>query len=94
MPALVLRDVTERPEAIAAGAVRLIGTDPAAVLGAARRILDDPQEHARMARVVNPYGDGHASERIVSILRGESWTPFEPGADATAGAGSGTDRAH
>ncbi|MEI8359773.1 MAG: UDP-N-acetylglucosamine 2-epimerase (non-hydrolyzing) [Deltaproteobacteria bacterium] len=94
VPALVLRDVTERPEAIAAGAVRLIGTDPAAVLGAARRILDDPQEHARMARVVNPYGDGHASERIVSILRGESWTPFEPGADATAGAGSGTDRAH
>lgn len=85
VPALVLRDVTERPEAIEAGAVRLIGTDPAAILGAARAILDDPRVHARMARVVNPYGDGHASERIVSILLGEPWTAFDPSAPVASG---------
>lgn len=78
VPALVLRDVTERPEAVEAGAVRLIGTDPGAILAAAARILDDPRERARMARVVNPYGDGLASSRIVSILLGEPWTPFAP----------------
>jgi len=80
VPALVLRDVTERPEAIEAGAVRLIGTDPAVILGAARAVLDDPAVHARMARVVNPYGDGQASARIVSILLGEPWVPFDPAA--------------
>ncbi|MFM8410159.1 MAG: non-hydrolyzing UDP-N-acetylglucosamine 2-epimerase, partial [Alphaproteobacteria bacterium] len=90
VPALVLRDVTERPEAIEAGAVRLIGTDPAAILEAARSILDDPRAHARMAQVVNPYGDGHASERIVSILLGEPWLPFDPATAARPDASSGT----
>lgn len=85
VPALVLRDVTERPEAIEAGAVRLIGTDPAAIVEAARSILDDPRAHARMARVVNPYGDGHASERIVSILLGEPWAAFDASAPARPG---------
>ena len=68
VPALVLRDKTERPEGVDAGALRLVGTDPARIVAAALRLLDDPAEHARMALVPNPYGDGHAAGRIVSIL--------------------------
>jgi UDP-N-acetylglucosamine 2-epimerase (non-hydrolysing) len=79
VPALVLRETTERPEAIAAGAVKLVGTDEDAIVESARAVLGDPTEHARMARAINPYGDGHAAERIVSILRGEAWSPFSPG---------------
>jgi UDP-N-acetylglucosamine 2-epimerase (non-hydrolysing) len=68
VPALVLRDKTERPEGVEAGALRLIGTDPARIVAEALRLLDDPAEHARMAAVPNPYGDGRAAERIVSVL--------------------------
>ncbi|HZR83330.1 MAG TPA: UDP-N-acetylglucosamine 2-epimerase (non-hydrolyzing) [Candidatus Binatia bacterium] len=76
VPALVLREVTERPEAIEAGAVRLVGVDSDAIAAAAGQLLRDREAWSRMARVVNPYGDGRASERIVAILRGEPWTPF------------------
>ncbi len=79
VPALVLRTTTERPEAVAAGAVRLVGVEEDAIVAAANRVLRDPIEHERMAQAVNPYGDGRASERIVSILGGESWGPFVPG---------------
>jgi UDP-N-acetylglucosamine 2-epimerase (non-hydrolysing) len=68
VPALVLRDKTERPEGVEAGALRLVGTDPARIVAEALRLLDDPAEHARMAAVPNPYGDGRAAERIVSVL--------------------------
>lgn len=68
VPVLVMRDVTERPEGLQAGTVRLVGTDCQTIVGEARRLLDDPHEHARMARAVNPYGDGHAAERIVQAL--------------------------
>jgi UDP-N-acetylglucosamine 2-epimerase (non-hydrolysing) len=78
VPALVLRDVTERPEAVEAGAVRLVGTRADEILAAAGELLDHPEVHARMAQVANPYGDGRASERIVAILRGEPWQPFTP----------------
>jgi UDP-N-acetylglucosamine 2-epimerase (non-hydrolysing) len=61
---LVLRDKTERPEAVEAGSVQLVGTDCASILNAATRLLDDPEAYAAMAHVHNPYGDGHASERI------------------------------
>jgi len=67
-PVLVLRRVTERPEAIEAGTARLVGTDPARIVAETRRLLDDPAAHAAMARAVNPYGDGHAAERIVAAL--------------------------
>jgi UDP-N-acetylglucosamine 2-epimerase (non-hydrolysing) len=67
-PVLVLREVTERPEAVEAGTARLVGTDTARILEEACKLMDDPQEHARMARAVNPYGDGHAAERIVEAL--------------------------
>ncbi len=68
VPVLVLRNVTERPEGLAAGCVRLVGTDPDAILAAARQLIDDPAEHARMAHAANPYGDGRAAGRIVAAL--------------------------
>lgn len=67
-PVLVMRDITERPEAIAAGTVRLVGTDRARIVGETVRLLDDPAEYGRMSRASNPYGDGHAAGRIVDIL--------------------------
>ncbi len=67
-PVLVMREVTERPEAIEAGTARLVGTDSERIVAEASKLMDDPQEHARMARAVNPFGDGHAAERIVAAL--------------------------
>jgi len=72
VPVLVMREVTERPEGITAGTVRLVGTDTNRIIAEARRLLDDPQAHIAMARAVNPYGDGHAAERIVDALLKES----------------------
>jgi UDP-N-acetylglucosamine 2-epimerase (non-hydrolysing) len=68
VPVLVLRETTERPEGVAAGTVRLVGTDKAKIIAETRRLLDDPAEHEKMARAVNPYGDGRAAERIVAAL--------------------------
>ena len=68
VPVLVLRQVTERPEGVEAGVVRLVGSDPGRILAEARRLLDDPAEHARMSRAANLYGDGHTAERIVQAL--------------------------
>ncbi|MFF8827979.1 non-hydrolyzing UDP-N-acetylglucosamine 2-epimerase [Streptomyces sp. NPDC015131] len=67
-PVLVLRDTTERPEAVRAGAARLAGTGPAAVHAAATALLDDPVLYRRMAAAPNPFGDGHAAERILDTL--------------------------
>jgi UDP-N-acetylglucosamine 2-epimerase (non-hydrolysing) len=67
-PVLVLRETTERPEAIEAGVARLVGTNPDAVYQAAALLLDDGDVYSAMARAVNPFGDGHAAERIVSRL--------------------------
>ena len=67
-PVLVARDTTERPEAIEAGAARLVGTDVAALFDAATALLDDAGLYASMASVVNPFGDGKAAERIVTRL--------------------------
>lgn len=68
-PVLVLRNTTERPEAVTAGTVRLVGTGREAVLAETRRLLDDPVYYRTMANAVNPYGDGHASWRIAQALR-------------------------
>ena len=68
-PVLVLRDETERPEAVAEGVVKLVGTKAERILAEAQRLLDDPRAYAAMARGVSPYGDGHAAERIVAVLR-------------------------
>jgi len=67
-PVLVLREVTERPEGVTAGTARVVGTDRARIVAAATELLTSPEAYARMANAVNPYGDGHASERILSAL--------------------------
>jgi len=68
-PVLVLRDVTERPEAVEAGTVKIIGTDFDRVYSEAKLLLTDKNEYDRMANAVNPYGDGNASKRIVSAIK-------------------------
>ena len=67
-PVLVLRETTERPEAVEAGTVRLVGTDEDLIVDEVSRLLTDPAAHEQMARAVNPYGDGHATVRISSAL--------------------------
>ena len=67
-PVLVMRETTERPEGIAAGTARLVGTDPDRIVAEATRLLDDRDAYAAMARAHNPFGDGHAAERIVELL--------------------------
>lgn len=68
-PVLVMREVTERPEGIAAGTARLVGTDPQIIEREAARLLDDDAAHAAMSLAHNPYGDGTASAQIASILQ-------------------------
>lgn len=68
-PVLVMRDSTERPEAVDAGTVELVGTDTDRIVDRATRLLDDPEAYAAMARAHNPYGDGRAAERILAYLR-------------------------
>ncbi len=68
VPVLVLREVTERPEGVQSGTVRLVGTDMQRIVGEARRLLDDPAAYRAMAKAANPYGDGHAAQRIVDAL--------------------------
>lgn len=87
-PVLVLRDTTERPEAIAAGTARLVGTDPQHVVREVRRLLHEPGAYDAMAHAVNPYGDGFAAARVVHALarhlglRSEPVEEFSPGARA------------
>lgn len=68
-PVLVMRDTTERPEAVTSGTVRLVGTGYDSIVGWVSRLLDDPDEYSRMSRAVNPYGDGRACGRIIASLR-------------------------
>ncbi len=68
VPVLVMRAVTERPEGVLAGTVRLVGTDQQVIVTQARRLLDDPQAYAAMAQAINPYGDGKAAMRIVNAI--------------------------
>ncbi|UOV00690.1 non-hydrolyzing UDP-N-acetylglucosamine 2-epimerase [Pseudoxanthomonas mexicana] len=67
-PVLVMRDTTERPEAIAAGTVRLVGTERSTIAREANRLLDDPDAYAAMSRAHNPYGDGQSAGRIVRVI--------------------------
>lgn len=70
-PVLVMRETTERPEGIEAGTVRLVGTDPGKIEQDVARLLDDESAYAEMAGQKNPYGDGHAAERIVNVLQND-----------------------
>jgi UDP-N-acetylglucosamine 2-epimerase (non-hydrolysing) len=67
-PVLVLRNTTERPEAVEAGTARLVGTGVDAIVSACEQLLTDPDAYRAMAQARNPFGDGHASERILDIL--------------------------
>jgi UDP-N-acetylglucosamine 2-epimerase (non-hydrolysing) len=69
-PVLVMRDTTERPEAVAAGTVKLVGTDVDRITREVARLLDEPETYTAMARRHYPYGDGRASERILEDLIG------------------------
>lgn len=71
-PVLVMRNTTERPEAVEAGTVRLVGTDPERIRTEALRLLGDDAAHAEMARALNPYGDGKAAARIAAHLAAEA----------------------
>jgi UDP-N-acetylglucosamine 2-epimerase (non-hydrolysing) len=82
-PVLVLRDTTERPEAVSAGTVRLVGTEETAIVGATRTLLHDECAYRAMANAVNPYGDGHAAARTVAAMAhffglGERLEEFRP----------------
>ncbi len=72
-PVLVMRDTTERPEAVEAGTVKLVGTDEARIISEVFVLLDDSNEYLRMSRSHNPYGDGLAAQRISKILQEENW---------------------
>jgi UDP-N-acetylglucosamine 2-epimerase (non-hydrolysing) len=74
-PVLVMRNATERPEAIASGAAKLVGTSVDSIVAEANRLLRDPEEYKRMASAPNPYGDGQAAGRIVDIILGELGRP-------------------
>ena len=69
-PVLVMRDTTERPEGIAAGTAKLVGTDRDVIIKETARLLDDEDHYLAMARAHNPFGDGQASERIADIIEG------------------------
>ncbi|ABC98336.1 UDP-N-acetylglucosamine 2-epimerase (non-hydrolyzing) [Thermostichus sp. MS-CIW-21] len=77
-PVLVLRQTTERPEAIAAGTARLVGAHPEKILEAARELLTDPQAYARMAQAQNPFGDGTAARQICHIIERQFNSPSSP----------------
>lgn len=68
IPVLVMRETTERPEGVEAGILKLVGTDTDRITNEANRLLDDASAYAQMAKAANPYGDGHAAERIVEAL--------------------------
>jgi UDP-N-acetylglucosamine 2-epimerase (non-hydrolysing) len=68
VPVLVLRNVTERGEGVAAGTLRLVGTDPERITETALNLLNDPGEYQQIAQATNPYGDGQASRYIIETL--------------------------
>lgn len=68
-PVLVMRDTTERPEALSAGTVKLVGTDYDKIVNEVSHLIDDKDHYEKMSKTVNPYGDGHACERIVNRLK-------------------------
>ena len=78
VPVLVMRDTTERPEGVAAGTLKLVGTDEETIYRSFKQLLEDKAEYDRMSRACNPYGDGQACRRIADILEFGSCEPWEP----------------
>jgi UDP-N-acetylglucosamine 2-epimerase (non-hydrolysing) len=77
VPVLVMRDTTERPEGVDAGTLKLVGTSEEVIYNEFTKLLDNKDEYAKMAKAVNPYGDGHACKRIADILEGKSYNEWE-----------------
>ena len=75
-PVLVMRDTTERPEALASGTVHLVGTDYDKIINEVSTLLENDSAYEKMSKAVNPYGDGKACARIVAVLNGENPAPF------------------
>jgi len=67
-PTLVLREVTERPEGVASGVLRLVGTDPQRIITNTIELLEDEQAYQKMSRAINPFGDGYASQKIIRAV--------------------------
>lgn len=78
VPVLVMRDTTERPEGVDAGTLRLVGTSEEVIYNTFKELLENNNIYKSMSGAVNPYGDGHACERIVDILEGKDYTPWSP----------------
>ena len=76
-PVLVMRDTTERPEALKSGTVHLVGTNHDLIVSEVSTLLDDAKAYERMSKAVNPYGDGKACSRIVRALKGEEVDRYE-----------------
>lgn len=72
-----MRDTTERPEGVEAGTLKLVGTSEEVICREFTKLLDNKEEYSRMAKAVNPYGDGHACERIADILEGKPYQEWE-----------------
>lgn len=77
VPVLVMRDTTERPEGVEAGTLKLVGTNEEVIYSEFTKLLDNKEEYIKMAKAVNPYGDGHACERIADILEGKEYQEWE-----------------
>ncbi len=75
-PVLVMRDTTERPEGVTAGTLRLVGTDEEVIFNNFKELLENKGAYNKMAHACNPYGDGHACERIADILEGKEYKPW------------------
>lgn len=78
-PVLVMRDTTERPEGVNAGTLRLVGTDEEVIYKNFKELLENKEAYDKMAHACNPYGDGHACERIADILEGKEYKPWVTG---------------
>lgn len=78
VPVLVMRDTTERPEGVEAGTLRLVGTDEESIYSNFKELLDNPEAYEKMSKACNPYGDGHACERIADILETGNYEPWCP----------------
>ena len=68
-PVLVLRDTTERPEALESGAIKLVGTNKDKIIKEVSKLIENDEEYKKMAKAINPFGDGKTSERIVEIIK-------------------------
>lgn len=78
VPVLVMRDTTERPEGVKAGTLKLVGTDEETIYRTFKKLIEDEDAYNKMSGTCNPYGDGHACERIADILEGKDYIPWLP----------------